>query len=79
MTLDDVHPGKIVKISQILGGRGVHLNLARLGVYKGDKLKVLGSAPFGGPILLEHLSSGARIALGREVSKKITIEEVNEE
>lgn len=78
MKLDEVHPGRIVKISQILGGRGIHLNLARLGIYVGDKVKVLESAPFGGPVLLEHLSSGARIAIGQGMARRMLVEEVNE-
>lgn len=78
MKLDEVHPGKTVRISQILGGMGIHFNLARLGIYEGDKVKVLESAPFGGPILLEHLSTGARIAIGRGIARRIIIEEVDE-
>lgn len=78
MKLDEVHPGKVVKISQIMGGRGIFLHLSRMGVYIGDKVRVLESAPFGGPILLEHLSSGARIAIGRGMAKRIITEEVNE-
>ncbi|MBC7328043.1 ferrous iron transport protein A [bacterium] len=77
MTLKDIQPGKIVKITHILGGRGIHFHLSRLGIYKGDKVKVLESAPFGGPILVEHLQSGARIAIGLGMASKIIVEEID--
>ncbi|MGB9797069.1 MAG: FeoA domain-containing protein [bacterium] len=36
------------------------------------------SAPFMGPILVEHIPSGAKIAIGRGMARKILVEEVNE-
>lgn len=54
------------------------MNLARLGIYEGDKIKVLETAPFGGPVLVEHLSSGAKVAIGRGMAKKILVEEITD-
>ncbi len=78
MRLDEVPPGRIIKIRRIVGGWGIHLRLARLGIYEEEKVKILESAPFGGPILLEHLTSGAKIAVGRGMARKIIVEELNE-
>jgi Fe2+ transport system protein FeoA len=78
MKLSEAPPGKLVKLSLIEAGRGVFLNLSRLGIFQGDLLRVLESAPFRGPVLIEHIPTGAKIAIGRGMARRIIVEPVDE-
>jgi Fe2+ transport system protein FeoA len=78
MKLSEVPAGKLVKLSLIEGGRGVFLGLSRLGIFQGDLIRVLESAPFRGPILIEHIPTGAKIAIGRGMARRIVVELVDE-
>jgi ferrous iron transport protein A len=46
--------------------------LRQYGLHLGDRVRVLRSAPLGGPLLLEV--NGREIALGRGVAEKIFVE-----
>ena len=74
ITLNMVLPGKKVRIIMVEGGVRCRQCLAELGVYPGDIVKVIRSAPFAGPILVEV--NGARVMLGRGMASKIIVEEV---
>ena len=42
------------------------------GLYQGDSLRVVRTAPLGGPLLVQV--NGREIALGREIAEKIIVE-----
>jgi ferrous iron transport protein A len=46
--------------------------LRQYGLYVGDELRVLRTAPLGGPLLVEV--NGRELALGRAVAEKIFVE-----
>jgi len=70
-TLLDVKEGKEVTVKKILGGRGIRCRLEGLGLYPGQKVKVLKSG--WGPVLIEVY--GRKIGLGRGQAAKILVTE----
>ncbi|HDD35347.1 MAG TPA: ferrous iron transport protein A [Candidatus Desulfofervidus auxilii] len=70
-----VAPGKKVRIIMVEGGIRCRQCLAELGVYPGDTIKVIRSAPFSGPILIE--ANGGKVMIGRGMASKIIVEEVS--
>jgi len=75
LTLDMVPPGKKVKVLLVEGGLRCRQCLSELGVYPGEALKVVRSAPFAGPILVE--TNNTRFMLGRGMAAKIVVEETD--
>ena len=64
----------ILRISLISGGWGVRRNLNQLGLHVGDEVSVIHKAPFGGPLVVESRSN--RVAIGKQLAQKITVEVV---
>jgi len=54
------------------GGRGMQRRLAQLGFLPGNRIRIIRSAPFHGPLLLEV--EGREIVLGRGVAGHIIVE-----
>ena len=75
MTLAEAKNGKIYRVVDIAGGRGVVSNLYSLGIYPGTELKVSNKSLFRGP--LRVTVNGTQVALGRGISEKVIVEEVN--
>ena len=74
MTLIQVENGKIVRLLEFQGGRGLNQKLTQLGLSPGERARVLRRAPLGGPVLVEV--GGRSIALGRGIASKVIVEEV---
>ena len=72
LTLDKVSPGRRVKVLAIEGGRGCRQQLFGLGVYPGEVLKVIRSAPFAGPIVVE--ANGTTFMIGRGMAQRVVVE-----
>ncbi len=53
---------------------GIQVKLSQYGLFVGDHLSVIRSAPLNGPLMIEV--NGRTIALSRRVAKKILVEEV---
>jgi len=75
--LADASPGEKLKIIDVAGGRGVRSRLLQMGLHSGDTVKVLSRGPFGGPVFIENLSTGAKLAVGRGIAFKIIVESIN--
>ncbi|MCD6319303.1 MAG: ferrous iron transport protein A [Candidatus Desulfofervidaceae bacterium] len=73
--LDAVSPGKKVKVIMVEGGVRCRQCLGEMGVYPGETLQVIRSAPFAGPIMVE--TNGSRFMLGRGMAAKIIVEEMD--
>jgi len=73
MVLLDVKKGGWVRVLKLEGGAGVKDKLTQHGLYPGDCVCVLRTAPLGGPLLIDV--HGREIALGRGIAKKILVEE----
>jgi Fe2+ transport system protein FeoA len=70
MTLLDVPNGKRARLVLVKGN--LRSKLMQNGLHIGDSIRVLRSAPLGGPLLVEV--NGREIALGRTVAEKIFVE-----
>lgn len=72
MCLLNVQNGEWVRVLGFAGGQGVEEKLRPLGVFPGERARVVRQAPFGGPVLVEI--QGREIALGRGVAAKVMVE-----
>lgn len=79
MTLEQATKGVRVRVVKRSSGQWFASNMDGMGIHVGDELMVMGSAPFSGPILVEILSSGVRVALGRGMAEKLQVEPVDGE
>lgn len=50
-----------------------------MGLHPGNRVKVIRSSPFRGPLLIENLDQGFCLALGRGMAAKIVVDVVQEE
>ena len=73
MVLLDVKIGKWARILSLEGGSGLRDKLTQHGLYPGDCVHVVRTAPLGGPLLVDV--HGREIALGRGIAEKILVEE----
>jgi Fe2+ transport system protein FeoA len=71
--LDDLKQGTLAVIARITGGRGVLVQMSSLGLYEGKKIRVVQTAPFKGPILVEDVLTGARTMIGRKIASHVEI------
>ena len=74
MKLLDSPKGKIVRIVDYTGGKGVGFKLRQLGLCPGRDVKVLRHAPLGGPIMVEV--EGRSVALGKGIAARVMVEAV---
>ncbi len=72
MNLLEINNGKWARVEGISGGIGMERRLAQLGFLPGNKLRIIRSAPFHGPLLIEV--EGREIVLGRGVAARIHVE-----
>ena len=73
MTLDEVRVGTRVRVlhGAVQGNFG---GLTGMGIHVGEELRVMRRAPFRGPVLVEVPATGARIAVGRGMAERISVE-----
>jgi ferrous iron transport protein A len=69
VNLLQVKNGYWVKVVNVAGGVGMERRLAQLGFLPGNKIRVIRSAPFHGPLLLDV--EGREIVLGRGVARSV--------
>lgn len=73
MVLLDVKRGDWVRVVSLQGGENLRDKLTQHGLYPGDCVRVVRTAPLGGPLLVDV--HGREIALGRGIAEKIVVEE----
>ena len=74
MHLIDIEVGKWVKVIGFEGSAKFQDRLLQHGLSPGDVTRILRKAPLKGPLLVEV--SRRELALGREVARKILVEDV---
>jgi Fe2+ transport system protein FeoA len=74
MSLVEAPIDKPLRIVDIAGGESVRRRLLAIGFHKGDLVELDSLAILKGPILVRSSASGMRVALGRGVARKITVE-----
>jgi ferrous iron transport protein A len=72
MNLLHVNNGQWVKVVGFVGGFGMERRLAQMGFLPGNKVRIIRSAPFHGPLLIEV--EGREIVIGRGVAHRIVVE-----
>jgi ferrous iron transport protein A len=72
MTLEKLKDGMEAVVTQIHGGHHIRLRLGGLGVHPEDRLKVIRSGFFGGPVLIEI--HGTQVGIGHGMAQKIEVE-----
>ena len=72
MTLLNAPQGQWLKVTALNGGERLRARLTQYGLFEGDSLRILRTAPMRGPLLVEV--NGREIALGRRVAEKILVE-----
>ena len=73
MPLSMANKDKLLKITNIVGGRNVKQRLSALGLYPGSVIKMV-TNDFGGPLIVEVNNS--KIAIGRGMAQKILVNEI---
>ena len=74
MQLLEAQNGIWMRVLRIEGDHAFQNRLMQHGLYPGDRVRVLRSAPLGGPLLVEV--NGREIAIGRGVAENIFIKDV---
>lgn len=74
MDLLQVTNGEWVRVSDLRGGRGMQARLTQLGFLPGNQVRIIRTAPFHGPLLIEI--EGREIVLGRGVARHIIVEKI---
>jgi ferrous iron transport protein A len=74
MTLDQLECGEEAWIASIDGGFGIRRHLEALGLYPGDRVKMIQAGAFRGPVLVE--ARGARLAIGRGVARRVLVQDL---
>jgi ferrous iron transport protein A len=72
-TLLDIKEGEIAVISAVTGGRGLKARMAGLGIREGRRFRLIRTAPFRGPLLVEDVSTGARTMIGRGMAACVEV------
>ena len=73
VSLLELKKGTIAVIHRLNGGKGISARMAGLGLYEGKRIRVISTAPFSGPLMVEDLSSGARIMIGRGIASRVEV------
>ena len=71
--LTQIQNGEWVRVVDFRGGRGMESRLMQLGFLPGNKIRVIRTAPFRGPLLIDV--EGREIVLGRGVAHHILVEQ----
>jgi ferrous iron transport protein A len=71
-SLEKLKAGSQAVVTDIQGGLGIRQRLGHLGVHIGDRITVVRSGSFGGPVLIEV--HGVEVALGQGMARKIEVE-----
>lgn len=74
MSLVEAPIDKPLRIVDIASGESVRRRLLAIGFHIGDIVELDSAAILKGPILVRNSACGTRIALGRGIARKITVE-----
>ncbi|HUV15835.1 MAG TPA: FeoA family protein [Pelolinea sp.] len=72
ISLLQIENGNWVRVVDFRGGRGMESRLTQLGFLPGNKIRIIRSAPFHGPLLIDV--DGREIVLGRGIARHILVE-----
>lgn len=61
-----------LKVLTISGGWTVRRSFNQMGIYAGERVRVLRKAPFGGPLVIE--SRGGEVAISKQLAERIRVQ-----
>jgi Fe2+ transport system protein FeoA len=70
--LEKLKDGDHAVVLKLQGGRGFRQRLFHCGVHTGDRVQVIRTGFFGGPVLIEV--HGVEVAIGQDMAGKIEVE-----
>jgi Fe2+ transport system protein FeoA len=70
-SLDRAPRSAWVEVLEVPRGRRTSRSLGQVGVCVHERLRVLSTAPMGGPVLVD--ASGTTVAIGRSLASRITV------
>lgn len=70
-SLDRAPRSEWVEVLDVPGGRRASRSLGQVGVSVHERLRVLSTAPMGGPVLVD--AGGTTVAIGRSLASRITV------
>ena len=70
--LQQVKDGQNALIRDISGGHSLRQRLFQIGLYPGERIRVLRSGFLGGPVLVAV--NGSEVAIGQGMARKIEVE-----
>jgi ferrous iron transport protein A len=73
MTLDQIDKGCEAEIKDLNGGHESTRKLLSMGLYPGERVRVVRNSSLGGPILVEVC--GNQVAIGRGIASKVVVED----
>jgi Fe2+ transport system protein FeoA len=73
MILLNLENGNIAVVSKLNGGKSVIARMNELGFREGKTIRLLRTAPFHGPVLVEDVDSGAKIMICRKIASNIEV------
>ena len=73
VTLLDLKDGETASILRITSGKHLKTRMSGLGIREGKCFRLIRSAPFSGPLLLEDTESGARVMIGRGMAASVEV------
>jgi Fe2+ transport system protein FeoA len=71
-TLEQLKDGDQAVVLEISGGYAVRQRLSHLGLHPQDKIEVIRSGYFGGPVLIEV--HGVDVGIGHGMAQKVRVE-----
>lgn len=73
LKLLDLKQGDIAIIHRLTGGRCMKARMDGFGIREGTLIRLIMTAPFHGPLLVEDVESGARIMIGRGMAESVEV------
>lgn len=71
-TLEKLKDGDQAIVLELQGGRNFRQRLFQCGVHNGDRVRVIRTGFFRGPVLIEV--HGVEVAIGQDMARKIEVE-----
>jgi Fe2+ transport system protein FeoA len=73
LNLLELKQGDVAVVNKLTGGRQMKARMDGFGIREGKRILLVKSAPFNGPLLVEDLTSGARIMIGRGMAEHVEV------
>jgi len=73
LKLLELKQGDTAIVDSLNGGMHMKARMDGFGIRKGTRIRMVRAAPFNGPLLVEDLTSGARIMIGRGMAETIEV------